>query len=113
MPRRNFVTGVTGFVGSHLAYRFLERGDQVIALARGGRNVSARDRVINVLGQVAGTPEILSRHLDRLEVLEGDISQPLLGLNEDVFGRAASHTDEVWHCAASLSFTDEERDEIF
>ena len=45
--------------------------------------------------------------------LEGDISQPLLGLNEDAFRHAASRTDEVWHCAASLSFTDEERDEIF
>jgi len=113
MPQRNFVTGVTGFVGSHLAYRLLEDGHPVVALARGGKNASARDRVIEVLDEVAGSEDRLRPHLDRLEVLEGDISKPFLGLDEDSFRRAASMTDEVWHCAASLSFTDEERDEIF
>jgi nucleoside-diphosphate-sugar epimerase len=113
MPRRNFVTGVTGFVGSHLAYRLLRDGHHVIALARGGKNATARDRVIEVLGEVAGPSGNLLAHLDRLEVLEGDISKPLLGLDESSFRRAASQTDDVWHCAASLSFTEEERDEIF
>jgi nucleoside-diphosphate-sugar epimerase len=113
MSRHNFVTGVTGFVGSHLAYRLLEDGHHVIALARGSRSASARERVIDVLGEVAGPEGNLQAHLDRLEVLEGDISKPLLGLDADFFRRAASITDEVWHCAASLSFTDEERDEIF
>jgi len=113
MPQRNFVTGVTGFVGSHLAYRLLEDGHPVVALARGGKNASARDRVIEVLGEVAGSEDRLRPHLDRLEVLEGDISKPFLGLDENSYRRAASMTDEVWHCAASLSFTDEERDKIF
>jgi thioester reductase-like protein len=113
MPQRKFVTGVTGFVGSHLAYRLLEDGHHVVALARGGKNASARERVIEVLGEVAGPSGNLHAHLDRLEVLEGDISKPLLGLEESSYRRAASSADEVWHCAASLSFTDEERDEIF
>ena len=76
MPRRNLVTGVTGFVGSHLAYRLLKDGHHVTALARGAKNTSARDRVIQVLSDVAGSTENLREHLDRLEVLEGDISQP-------------------------------------
>ena len=113
MSQHNLVTGVTGFVGSHLAYRLLADGHHVIALARGGKNASARDRVIEVLGDVAGPGNDLHALLDRLEVLEGDISKPLLGLKEEAFRRAASVTDEVWHCAASLSFTEEERDEIF
>ena len=49
MPRHSLVTGVTGFVGSHLAYRLLEDGHHVTALARGGKNVSARERVLEVL----------------------------------------------------------------
>src|SRR4029434_8244182 len=68
MPQHNFVTGVTGFVGSHLAYRLLQDGHHVVALARGGKTASARERVIEVLGQVAGPGGNLHAHLDRLEV---------------------------------------------
>ena len=64
MPQRNFVTGVTGFVGSHLAYRLLEDGHPVVALARGGKNASARDRVIEVLDEVAGSEDRLRPHLE-------------------------------------------------
>ena len=113
MPRRSLVTGVTGFVGSHLAYQLLESGHHITALARGSRNASARERVTEVLQQVAGSEGNLRAHLGRLDVLEGDISQPLFGLDPDTFRHAASDTDDVWHCAASLSFTDEEREEIF
>jgi thioester reductase-like protein len=113
MPLRKLVTGVTGFVGSHLAYRLLQDGHHVIALARGGKNISARERVIEVLSEVAGAPEDIQAHLARLQVLEGDIAQPLLGLSQHTFDQAVSDADEVWHCAASLSFADEDRDEIF
>jgi thioester reductase-like protein len=113
MPRRSLVTGVTGFVGSHLAFRLLENGHHVTALARGNRNTSARERVTEVLRDVASSEEKLRAHLSRLEVLEGDLSQPLFGLDPDSFRHASSDTDDVWHCAASLSFSDEEREEIF
>jgi thioester reductase-like protein len=113
MPRRSLVTGVTGFVGSHLAYRLLENGNHVTALARGNKTTPARDRVTEILGQVAGSEADLRPHLERLEVLEGDIAQARLGLSEESSRNAATKTDDVWHCAASLSFADEERDEIF
>src|SRR5262249_45753558 len=41
------------------------------------------------------------------------ISLPSLGLSEADLNRLVSSTDEVWHCAASLSFLPEDRDEIF
>src|SRR2546428_3673990 len=46
------VTGATGFLGSHLAARLLDRGDHVTALARGSRSASARSRVEGVLRDV-------------------------------------------------------------
>ena len=113
MPSRSLVTGVTGFVGSHLAYRLLEQGNHVIALARGSRNESARERVIYVIRQVAGAGSDLHIPLERLTVIEGDISQPRLGLGDEAFRQATAATDAVWHCAASLSFEEEQREEIY
>jgi thioester reductase-like protein len=48
-----------------------------------------------------------------LTVLEGDISQPNLGVDRDILQKVSQSIDETWHCAASLSFAEEERDEIF
>ncbi len=111
--KKVLVTGGTGFLGSHLAYRLLEKGHHVSILARGSRNTSARDRTLDVLTKVASSPEGLNPHLQRLDILEGDIAQEDLGLDSNTIRVQAGSIDEVWHCAASLSFTDENRDEIF
>lgn len=109
MPeRRNvFLTGATGFVGSHLAARLLQDGCRVTALGRGSKHASARQRVEDVLRDVGISD------LHNLDVVEGDISLPDLGLNESAKRQVAADADEIWHCAASLSFQNEDRDEIF
>src|SRR5262245_55968648 len=49
--RRNIlITGATGFLGSHLAARFLQDGCHVTALFRGSQNSLPRTRVVNVMG---------------------------------------------------------------
>jgi thioester reductase-like protein len=112
--RKNvLVTGATGFVGCHLAWKLLENGCTVTAIARGSRNSSARDRVVEVLQRAAWPPERWQDCADRLQVIEGDIGKPRLGLSTADWNRAANTTDEIWHCAASLAFAEEERDEIF
>ena len=105
--RRIFLTGATGFLGSHLASRFLIEGQALSVLARGSKTASARDRVETVLQEIGSAP------LARLAVFEGDISLPGFGLSETDFTQLASSIDEVWHCAASLSFLPEDREEIF
>jgi len=112
-PKNVLVTGATGFVGSHLAYGLLEQGHHVTALARGGKNASARERVLDVMRQVAYPAAQLDEHINRLDVVEGDIARPRLGMDPSTFHLIAAGTDEVWHAAASLSFTQEDRDEIF
>src|SRR5688572_18992482 len=102
-----FLTGATGFLGSHLTSRLLQEGHHVGVLARGSKNASARDRVEAALRDIGTT------RLDHLTVFEGDISLTGLGLDEASTKSIASSTDEVWHCAASLSFMPEDREEIF
>src|SRR5262249_39799464 len=99
--------------GSHLTFRLLELGHDVHALARGSKTSPARDRVHEILREVAGSEEVLQPLLPRLHVLEGDISQAALGLTGEAHHKTAASTDEVWHCAASLSFAEEDREEIF
>jgi thioester reductase-like protein len=112
-PERVLVTGVTGFLGSHLACRLLQRGGRVIALARGSRNTSGRERAIETLARVIDDPARLPDYLSRLDVVEGDISRPGFGLDDETLNTVASSVDAIWHCAASLSFTEDNRDEIF
>src|SRR5439155_25473021 len=54
----------------------------------------------------------LSR-FENLQVFESDISLPGLGLNESAKRQILSLAGEIWHCAASLSFEQENREEIF
>src|SRR5580765_6066178 len=113
VPKHVFVTGATGFVGSHLTNRLLKDGHRVTALARGSRTSDARDRILDVLTLVSESDYRNNAGVERLTVLEGDISQPNLGVDRDILQKVAPSIDETWHCAASLSFAEEERDEIF
>src|SRR5215831_5955793 len=99
MPERKnvFVTGATGFLGSHLTLRLLQQGHYVRVLARGSKNTSPNDRVEHTLRDVAGSPELLRPHLSRLEVLEGDIAQDEFGLSARSKEMVRT-SDEIWHC---------------
>jgi len=107
VPEHIFVTGATGFVGSHLASRLLDAGHFVSVLARGSKTASAEIRVREVLRDVG------TSRFENLKVFEGDISLPNLGLTDAAKQEIVSSAEEVWHCAASLSFQQEDRDEIF
>jgi len=106
-PRTVFLTGATGFLGSHLAARFLQQGHRVLVLARSSKNASATQRVQEILHDVGVT------QFENLTVLEGDIAASDLGLTDALRRKVTEGTDEVWHCAASLSFQQEDRGEIF
>ena len=106
-PKNIFLTGATGFIGSHLTARLLREGHHVKALARPSKTVSVRERVERIVSAAGVT------RFENLDVLEGDISQPHLGLSNAARAEVITSTEEVWHCAASLSFEQQNRAEIF
>src|SRR5205809_3920050 len=106
-PKNVFLTGATGFIGSHLTARLLQDGYHVKALVRRSKTASARERVETILGAAGAA------RFENLRVLEGDISLPHLGLSDAARAEITSCTEEVWHCAASLSFGPQNRAEIF
>ena len=106
-PRSVFLTGATGFLGSHLTARLLLDGHRVKVLARSSKNTSAEDRVHQILRDVG------VGRFENLTVLEGDIGLANLGLTAELRKELISSIEEIWHCAASLSFQEEDRDQIF
>jgi nucleoside-diphosphate-sugar epimerase len=102
-----FVTGATGFLGSFLVTFLLNQGYRVVALVRGPR---PRERLTEVLREV-GDGAAAGRAA-QIDVVEGDVRHPGLGLSEETQRRLSCLADEVWHCATSFKFQTRDREEV-
>jgi thioester reductase-like protein len=96
-----FLTGVTGLLGRYLVKDLLLADMPVAVLVRRTRRANARQRVENVM---AYWDEQFERSLPRPVVLEGDITEPDLGLDARSLRWVAENCDSVLHNAASLTF---------
>lgn len=108
---RHWISGATGFVGSHLVYWALKRSNaQIIALVRPTTGEDAHERLMAVLDDVAASyREAFDREraAKRIHVVHGDITQD--GCGVDVHKLPATLRTGVhmfWHVAASLNFED-------
>jgi len=105
-PQSLLLTGATGLLGSYLIRDLLLDGRNLAVIVRRSRKQSAADRVEAV---VVHWEETLGKRLPRPVVLEGDLTQPLCGLDTDARQWVASHCDEVLNNAASLTFRGSDR----
>jgi thioester reductase-like protein len=91
------MTGFPGFLGSALLPRLLARRDGVraVCLVQSKHMDTARERLAEL---ESADPHIV----DRVELVEGDITLPGLGI---VASRAPDDVTEVWHLAAVYDLT--------
>lgn len=105
-----FITGATGFVGSHLTAEFLKEGHKLIILARKDSDRPAEQKVYESLKPFFDNLDEYDEYFkNNVKVAEGDVSDNNLGLTENSFSNI-SEVDEIVHLAASLSFREKDRD---
>ena len=102
---RIFVTGGTGFLGSHIAARLLEAGYRVCLLARPDKGLSARSRIDRLLDWHGVNVE--SRQ--NLRLVEGSLAEPGLGLDAESRAVVLENNDEIIHCASNTLFSEKKR----
>lgn len=103
-----FLTGASGLVGRYLTRDLLASGKRLAVLARSNRRMSAHDRIELLLQR---WEQKLGYSLTRPIVLEGDVSQPQLGLSQADQRWVARHCTGLIHNAAVVKFEPAEQDQ--
>jgi thioester reductase-like protein len=96
------LSGATGFLGTELLARYLQRTDrEIFAIVRADDDAHAQERMHETLESAFGTAEAFSA---RVRALAGDMTLPGLGLDPQVAREVADGVDEIVHGAAAVSF---------
>lgn len=99
---KKLITGATGLVGSHLLLDLVKRGEKVLALKRAKSDISAVQKLFNdnkvlPIGKDSG---------GACEWIDGDT------MDNTSLENALEEVDEVYHCAAIVSFHPEDAAEL-
>ncbi|MBB3110778.1 amino acid adenylation domain-containing protein/thioester reductase-like protein [Paenibacillus phyllosphaerae] len=101
-PEHILLTGATGYLGSHLLYQILTHSRAMVyALVRGAVHKAACDRLEEVMSLYFG-PSIVELMKYRVQVIEADLEQPMLGLSHQEFTRLPAVIDTIVHAAADV-----------
>ena len=84
-----FVTGATGFIGSYLVARLVERGGPIYALVRKGS-----------LARLAGLRAACGVDEKRVIAVVGDLAKPNLGVGAAEIRKLKGRIDHFFHLAA-------------
>jgi nucleoside-diphosphate-sugar epimerase len=99
-----FITGATGLVGGLLALRALAEGYHLRLLARGGADLTAETRIFHLFLLLGMAKDEWAMIRDRIEVVQGDVTQPRFGLTTGEWQQAAENLQSIFHAAAHTGF---------
>ncbi|MFS0869806.1 amino acid adenylation domain-containing protein [Paenibacillus xylanilyticus] len=102
-PEHVLLTGATGYLGSHVLQQLLLHSEATIhALVRRPSDGStAMQRLSKVMAGYFG-PDLSLLLTSRVEIIEGDLEQPNLGLSAEQTKHVQARIDRVIHCAADV-----------
>jgi len=102
-----FLTGATGYLGSRLIPELIKNGYSLKLLVRGKKKDSPSDRVVQTLSNICRDSAEVKECLNRIDILEGDITQRNLGLSNGSLKKVSNEISDFFHCAAAISFDEE------
>ncbi|MCG8449563.1 MAG: SDR family oxidoreductase [Pirellulales bacterium] len=108
MSDYTLLTGATGLLGSYLLRDLLIAGCRLVVVARPNKRQSVSERIESLMQMWESQ---LDQELPRPICLEGDLSKPYLGLEEDSRQWLAEHCSSIIHSAAALTFVEESNGE--
>lgn len=106
MGKTIFLTGATGYVGCHLAHRFLMEGHTVLALVRQKGEQSVQQRIETAVLEVGPLPDPA---MANLLAIPGTVEDSAAELKASLRSLFSGHIDELWHSAAIFNFKERER----
>ncbi|MGW6191303.1 non-ribosomal peptide synthetase family protein [Bacillus cereus] len=94
-----FLTGATGYLGSHILYELLrDTSATIYCLVRPTKDV--QQRIIDTLASYFN--DICEEWLQRIQAVPGDLGEEYLGMSEEEFTLISSKIDTVIHCGADV-----------
>lgn len=106
MAKTIFLTGATGYVGCHLAHRFLAEGHTVLALVRHKGGQSVQQRIATAVREVG---PLSDETMVNLLAIPGTVEDSAQELSAALRAQFSDPIDEVWHSAAIFNFKERER----
>lgn len=103
------ITGATGFIGCHLAARFLQEGYRVIAFSRNRDGLSARQRLLSAIARVDSSIEMTDKNLIDISTSMNDYEHNWL---RQIREKVDAGIDEIWHLAAIFKINKQSRYEV-
>lgn len=103
LPMNNvFLTGSTGFLGSHVLYELLQKTtSHIYCLIRPSSQGSLQDKLKDTMRFYFGE-KVLSSLESRVTIVEGDLGKPALHLSVEDHAMLVEKIDAIIHCGADV-----------
>ncbi|WP_172844433.1 non-ribosomal peptide synthetase family protein [Tumebacillus algifaecis] len=107
-PNVVFLTGATGYLGSHILHDLLKDTDaHIYCLIRPSKDVTPQERLLETVDYYFGHA-MAEEAKERVTALSGDLTQEGLGLSEEEREIVYSQSDAVIHCGADVRYYGDE-----